>query len=198
MVQTVQKMNVYIRNLKSGFTFIELVIAIALIGVMAIIILPNFRGDDLSQVRQAQIDQLNLLVATAQYNAIASGKINRVVLDLKLSKFSLEELSDQKDNLDQDQYIPLKVDYNDTSLNWDHNLKIKAVYINNQNALLSDELDSAKVWFYILPDGNAQNVVINFIDFAEHEKTHELTEYSLVLNPFTVQFKLYDVFQKPN
>jgi prepilin-type N-terminal cleavage/methylation domain-containing protein len=191
-------MNVFTRNLKSGFTFIELVIVIALIGVMAIIVLPNFRSDNLAQARQEQVDKLNLLLSTAQYNAITSGKINRVVLDLKLSKFNLEELSAQKDNLGQDQYISLRLDYNDTSLAWDQNLKIKDVYINNQNSLLSDEIGSAKIWFYIVPDGNSQSVVINFTDMAENEKFNELTQYSLVLNPFTVQFKLYDVFQTPN
>lgn len=191
-------MNVFTRNLKAGFTFIELVIVIALIGVMAMIVLPIFRGNNLSQVRQAQVEQLNLLLATAQYSAITAGKISRVVFDLKTFKVSLEQASGLQDNLGQDQYELLQVDYNETSLDWDQNLKIKEIYINNQNALLADEVNSAKVWFYIVPDGNAQSVMINFTDLAENEKNNELTEYSLVLNPFTVQFKLYDVFQKPS
>ena len=191
-------MNVFTRNLKSGFTLIELIIVIALIGVMTIIVMPSFRGDKLAQARQAQVDQLNLLLATAQYSAITSGKINRVIFDLKLAKVRIEQLSAKKDNLNQDQYELLQVDYNETSLDWDSNLKIKEIYTNNQNAFWSDEVGNAKAWFYIVPDGNAQNVTINFIDLAENEKTNEQSEYSLVLNPFTVQFKLYDVFQKPS
>ena len=191
-------MNVFTRNLKSGFTLIELIIVIALIGVMTIIVMPSFRGDKLAQARQAQVDQLNLLLATAQYSAITSGKINRVIFDLKLAKVRIEQLSAKKDNLNQDQYELLQVDYNETSLDWDSNLKIKEIYTNNQNAFWSDEVGNAKAWFYIVSDGNAQNVTINFIDLAENEKTNEQSEYSLVLNPFTVQFKLYDVFQKPS
>jgi len=191
-------MNVFTRNLQRGFTFIELIIVIALIGVMAILVMPNFRGDKLAQARQTQVDKLNLLLSTAQYSAITAGKINRVVFDLKLAKVRIEELSAQKDSLGQDLYAPLQIDYNETSLDWDQNFSIKEIFINNQNSIFSDEANSAKVWFYIVPDGNAQSVKINFVDLTEIEKNQELSEYSLVLNPFTVQFKLYDVFQKPN
>lgn len=190
-------MNVFIRKAQAGFTIIELMIVIALIGVMAIIVVPVFRSDNTSQARQEMAGKLNMLVSTAQYNAIASGNITRVVFDLKKAQISLEELAKQKDSLGQDKYDLLKIDYNDTSLAWDQNLQIKEFYINNQNALSSDEGSSAKVWFYIVPDGNAQNVMINFTDTHENEKLNEIIEYSLVLNPFTVQFKLYDMFQRP-
>lgn len=197
MERIVLKMNAFRNTSKPGFTFIELIIAIVLIGIMAIIVVPNFMSDNLVQDRQENLAKLNTLLATAQYNAISANKLTRVVLDLKSSKIYLEEISNQKDSLGQDLYEPVKIDYNDTSLIWDPNLKIEAIYINNQNELLSQLELSDKVWFYIVPDGNAQSVMINFTDLKANEKFNEMTQFSLVLNPFIVQFKLYDYFQKP-
>ena len=48
-----------------------------------------------------------------------------------------------------------------------------------------------------MPDGIAQPVVINLRDLASSEKYHDTGEYSLVLNPFAAQFKLYESFKQP-
>lgn len=87
----------------------------------------------------------------------------------------------------------MQADFNDNSFSWnDHKIKIKDVLINGKNAILSSDGISDKVWFFVVPDGNAQNVTINFRDEEESNKDGEHSYYHLILNPFSVQFKLYE------
>jgi len=47
-----------------------------------------------------------------------------------------------------------------------------------------------------MPDGLSQDVIINFIDSQDPLPDGKMRQIGLVLNPFTVQFKEYDSFQK--
>lgn len=168
---------------------------------MAMMITPFLQNRDLDQNRKTFVASLNSFVLAAQYNAIVGGKINRVLFDLVKSRFTIEQASQKKDQFGQDAYEPVKIAYNNDFFDVDQTkFKIKAILINNQDALLLNESGSDKVWFYITPDGIAQDVNIKFADVLENEKFSEHIEYhsaqhndySLILNPFSAQFKLYE------
>jgi hypothetical protein len=53
-----------------------------------------------------------------------------------------------------------------------------------------------EMWFYVIPGGMAQDVIINFID-TKDLYNNAPRSVGLVLNPFSAQFKIYDTFQKP-
>lgn len=201
MDQVAQKMSGFSQilssNRRTGFSLIELVIVMALLGVMAMVIAPMLRGEDLDQERENFVTQLNSMIAGAQYNALVSGKITRVVFDLKHSQIYIEEKSEGKDETGQDKYQLVQVPYNETFFSWDtHHFKMVDFWVNNKNELGNGQ-DSEKAWFYIVPDGIAQVVIINLRDLMSSEKYNDAGEYSLVLNPFAVQFKLYESFKKP-
>jgi len=197
MVQVVQKMSgLHHNNCRTGFSLIELIIVIALIGVMTMIVTPLLRTEDLAQERANFVNQLNSFVIGAQYNALVSGKINRVVFDFKKSQVYIELQIGQVDAQGQDQYEAVNVDFNENIFSWNSaHFKIKDFFVNQKNELLDGNSDQA--WYYLMPDGNAQNVIINFYDLKDSEKYHESAEYSMVLNPFAAQFKLYELFQQP-
>ena len=179
---------------KIGFTFIEVIIAIALIGVMAIIVTPYLRSDNFEQKRAEFVAQLNAFMVAAQYNALVTGQVQRVVFDLRASRFYLEARTSEKDGQGDYKYALVQIAYNDNAFIWDSaRFKLKELYINNKD-VLADSSD--KVWFYIMPDGTAQSVTIHFNDIAESEKFDDVIDYRLVLNPFAVQFKIYELFQK--
>ncbi len=79
---------------------------------------------------------------------------------------------------------------------WPKNLEIKNFYVEG-----SDEMEriagrpDGKIWFFVVPSGLAQNVIINFIDTLDRVNNKPRT-IGLVLNPFSAQFKVYDTFQK--
>ena len=192
MDQAVLKKTGLLRN-KFGFTFVELIVAIALIGVMALVVVPYFRGRDTGKDRQEFVSGLNHFVAGARYNAILSGKNQKVVFDLENFQVWVEQQVGQKNAQGEELYEKVQADYSESLFGWDNQkIKIKDVLINGKNAILSSDGISDKVWFFVVPDGNAQNVTINFRDEVESDKYGEPSYYHLILNPFSVQFKLYE------
>ncbi len=151
---------------------------------------PMFKRKNLDQDRALQVAKLNNLVSLASYNAIITSRVHRIFFDLQKSKFYLEQITDQKDSLGQDRFEATILDYQDNNLDWDKNFKIKSFQINDQTTNLLEDLQNDKLWFYIMPDGTAQSVKLKFTDLAENEKNHEVSEYSLILNPFAAQFRL--------
>lgn len=163
--------------------------------------IPFLQNRDLDQNRQTFVASLNSFVLSAQYNAIVSCKTNRVLFDLVNSRFMIEQATLKKDQFGQDAYEPVKIAYNNDFFDVDQaKFKIRAILINNQDALLLNESGSDKVWFYITSDGIAQNVTIKFADVLENEKFSDHSEqpndYSLILNPFSAQFNLYESISK--
>ena len=54
---------------------------------------------------------------------------------------------------------------------------------------------TTELWFFIVPEGLAQDVVINLLDMRDKDRG-KAKQVGLVLNPFAAQFKSYDSFQK--
>lgn len=198
MGRVVLKMSGSLHN-KRGFTFIELMVAIFLIGIMAAVTIPYLRGDDPELVRNQFVEELNTFSSLVWYNAIVTGKVHKVVIDLQESQMFAEIQTDEKTGQGDPKYEPMQIDYSNSLFNWDNRkFEIKDIYVNNKSALFSGDGNSDKVWFFIMPDGLSQSVKINFYDVAEGKDFGESSDYSLVLNPFSVQFKIYETFQKPD
>ena len=194
----VPKLSGFIRSSKSGFSLIELMIVVAIMGVMATIVVPYLSPDNSEQERQEFVSKLNLFMTSAWYNSLTTGKIHRVVIDLQAAQMFIEIQADEKTGQSESKYELVQIDYNENIFAWNREqFKFKDVYINDKNVMFADEGSSDKTWFYIVPDGLAQNVIFNFRDVKESKYLGEVSNYSLVLNPFSVQFKLYESFQKP-
>jgi hypothetical protein len=54
---------------------------------------------------------------------------------------------------------------------------------------------TGQMWFFIVPDGLAQDVIINMIDTQDRVQGKPAT-IGLVLNPFSAHFEVHDSFQK--
>lgn len=199
MRQALKKTGFIHPNLRAGFTLIELIIAILLIGMMAMIVIPNLGGGDtLVQSRQKFVAELNQFVVGARYAALVSSKLQRVVFDLRSYQLLVETSTDAKDSQGQLQFEASKSNYVGKNFNWDKSrFAISSLYINGKD-VLTIEGGADKAWFYFMPDGLAQNVVINFNDLAEQDQLGVMSENSLVLNPFAGQFEFYETFQRPN
>ena len=172
-----------------GFSLLELIIVIAIIALMGVIAIPQF-----SKERTKAIDtlfvSLNALTRAAYNDAHITGALHRIVFDLAHDQASIERATDKKTASGDLIFEPVNSRYIKNSISWPEMLLMSNFYIKK-----TDELQGAKttkVWFYINPDGVSQQIIINFLD-QEHNKA-----WSFVLNPFTVQFKKYDEFQKPS
>jgi len=180
---------------RQGFTLIELLIVFTIIGMIAAVTITNFRGRTPMNERNTALAKLNGLTRFAWQNALTENKMHRVVFKIP-EEVSLQiATGDYK--LDEPVFMPLERDYADTTLEWPEQLEIKQFLIGQKDAM-KDIAGRSKgtIWFFIMPDGLAQDVIINFIDTKDVLPDGTPKKFGLVLNPFSSQFKLYDSFQK--
>lgn len=185
---------------KPGFTFIELVVVLAIVAVLAVTILPNFKRLWPGYQRREFVDYMNSLMQITWHNAIVTNKLHKVNFDLEKRKIWVEMQSDLKPNAQGDiPFVAIQSPYMKTTYEWqDETFDFKNFYIAKRDEIsLTLKNKSGKIWFFITPEGLAQPVILNIIDLKEATQGQRGTEFSLVLNPFLAQFKLYDTFQRP-
>ena len=184
-------------NSKPGFTLFEILVAMAIIGIMATFIVPNLQRA--SHDRKLFFAQLNALVQYGKQHAIMSNKVQQVLFDFKANTIQLLQEGTQKDSTGQLKYEPVQSVAGNTLVAIPDAIEIKNFYIDGTGF---DEMakyagrKTGTLWFYIVPEGLAQEAIINVVDTKDLMYDGKPRQFGLVLNPFAVQFKEYDAFQK--
>ncbi len=163
-------------------------VAIVIIALMATFVVPKFGKKPTTEKVKVFTEKLNLLLQLGYENSIATQKLHRILIDWDNSSIVLEANNGQGKN---EKFEPVKIPYLKNKLST-KNFDIVNFYIQKKDQL-SGSGKVKKGFFYIVPGGLAQEVIINFIG-TDSGKEYP---FSLVMNPFLVQFKLYDKFQKP-
>ncbi|MGC2310897.1 MAG: type II secretion system protein [Candidatus Babeliaceae bacterium] len=172
---------------RSGFSLLEIVVAIALMVLVATLVVPLFTRK--KKVVEGFTLQLNGVLARVYTNALITGQVHKITWDFERDQIIAEKGTGEKSASGEDIFVPLSESYTKSSIKIPEILEIKNFFVQGK-----DELAGAvtkKAWFFIMPQGLAQSVIINIVD------TDSDHLYGLVLNPFTVQVKLYDEFKKP-
>lgn len=175
---------------KSGFTLIELIVAIAIIGVMATIFVPRLRSPAATPIDQLT-QKIKELTRLGYERAITTGKVHRIMFRFKEDpSIQLEIGGDQRTSLGEMKFFPIgAVGSLPTRIAWEDRFAIKNFYIKGFDEVARGPLKDA--FLYLLPEGLSQESVINIRD----EKAGATR--GMVLNPFTVQWAVYDTLQKP-
>lgn len=177
---------------KRGFSFIEIVVAIMIMGIMAAFVIPKlrFRG---ARAVDSFTNDLVKLTTVATERAIMTGTVHRVFFAMnhegapRIEVQAMKKKSDKEQK--QDSFEPLASEYSTTAFTLNPQLTIKNFYIKGIDEAAQGSLKDA--WFYLLPDGVAQDIIINVLDEVTGDRV------GLVLNPFSAKFAIYDTFQKP-
>ncbi len=177
---------------KQGFSLLEIMVVILLLGIVATIVIPNLQQRVPGHKRKAFISELNTLMALGWQDALASQKIIRVFFDVEKRVVSLES-EEPGASAGEVMYKPITQTYRANSYEWPEQIEIKNFFIDGNDELNQPERKTSSMWFYIMPEGLSQNVIINVEDTSQTQPIR----LGLVLNPFTVQLKEYDTFQKP-
>lgn len=181
---------------KSGVTLLEVVIALLLMGVLASLIGPNIFQRGARYERQQFIARINALVQLAWQQAIIERKVMKVEFDFAKKTIQVQRAKTKQQFEKEQKFEPLANMPIQTRYEWPQQFEIKQFVVEGQNlmgAFARGTTDAG--WFFLVPDGLAQQVIINFTDTKDtiEQKSRQV---GMVLNPFTAQFNVYDIFQK--
>lgn len=182
-------------NATRAFTLIEMVIALAIIALLAVVAVPTLMQRSPQYERKQFIQKLNSLTQFAWQHAITTGKVHRLLFDMRKRTIVIQESQSKKDVYGKPLFKTVKNSYVRTEYVWPASIMVQSVFIDGKDPLqIFDE--AYELWFYLVPSGIAQDVILNFND-KNDTLAGRPRQFSVVLNPFTAQFKAYDTFQKP-
>ena len=180
---------------KAGFTLLEILVAVAIIGLTAAIVIPAFTRRGPEYARREAIAKLNALTNFAWRNALIDNKIYSIKFDFPTGQPSIisveVETGTYKDG--KPEFQPVERSYTDTEFEWPEHLEIRQFFLEKVDELYRK---IKSIYFLIMPDGLTQDVIINFIDTKDELSDGRPRQVGLVLNPFSAQFKTYGSFQQ--
>jgi len=179
---------------RSGFSLIEIMVALMIVGLLAAIISPNLVRRQPDYERQQFLGHLNALLRFTAQQAIITRTVHRLYFDFKNNKVIAQVKGEGKNEKGEPLFVPIKGRYLHSTLTWPKNLVVKQFSIEGTDEMARDTRPT-EFWFFIVPEGLTQDVVINMLDInkAYRDKPKQV---GLVLNPFAAQFKIYESFQK--
>lgn len=179
-----------------GFGLLEIMIAVAIIGMVTAIAVPNFTRRIPRVQRENFINSLNNLIQFAHQHALMTRKLHKVTFNITQRKAWIEQEAN-KDSKGEVIFAPIKSSSLRSHYSWGEQFVFRNFFIEGVDELAQygNGKKTEELWFFIVPDGLVQEVVINIADIKDtlHKKARHI---GLILNPFTAQFKVYDEYQK--
>ena len=148
-----------------GFTLIEIIIVIVIIGLMSAIAIPNLRGPTASYERKAFIEKFNSLLFLGWQQALITHKLVEIkcdILDKTISMVGVESIDASGKPTEKE----LKGLYRSTTIPIPDQFEVKNSILKGM--MKCPERRRAQFWFFIMPDGLAQDVIINLTDTKDH------------------------------
>ena len=172
-------------------------VAVAIIALLATIIAPSFSGRQSGAKREEFIKKLDALSRFAWQQALVTHKLHRLYVDFAKRTITLQVATDKKDSEGELVCEKVKSFYVQTHISIPPQLRIEQFIIERFDEMTrSTALSTKQVWFYFMPEGLTQEVIINMVDTQDKLANQKPRPIGLVLNPFSARFSVYDAFQK--
>jgi hypothetical protein len=184
---------------KKGMALLDLILAITILAFVSLIALPNIGRFIPGYQRRQFLSSLDMLVQIGWQQALVTHAIHKVLFDLNKSIITLERATDIVDAKGQLEYVPAKGNGTSTHCIIPSSIEIKQFFIEGYDeiARYAGNKNAARIWFFIMPDGFCQQVVLNMLDTKTKNDAQGVKQIGLVLNPLNSRFDVYDEFQKP-
>jgi prepilin-type N-terminal cleavage/methylation domain-containing protein len=183
----------------SGFSLLEILIGVAILGTLGAIVLPNFSGRLPCVQRQKFITTLNAVVNRAWFKSLESSHLHKVIFNLNQRTLKIQERTEQKDVAGAFVFKDVGAHYIKTPFKWDERFRIENFYVEGVDEIAQHAAGSQMedIWFFIMPQGLSQEAIINILDTKDAAGDSDGKRVGLVLNPFSVEFEVYDEYQHP-
>ncbi len=176
-----------------AFTLVEIMIVVAIIGIMAGIILPRMTKQKPSSKWTHILDELNSAVYFARQQAISNQQNFRLaILALRNEdhKVVVEMEVDDPEKKGQTKFIRAESEYFDPEYVLPEIVKIHAVYQGKTEIL---EENKGKAYCYVIPDGLVQELLIHIRRLYAGKES----KMTFKVEPFFGRFTLHDGYVKP-
>lgn len=185
---------------RAAFTFIEMMVVMALIGVMAAFVLPRFVHRTPTAEWPVIIDELNNLVTFARHEAIANHKIYRLTFTKDQQQkitIDVQEENPDPEHPNKKVYPPATSDYFNPHYTFHESVLLKTLYNGKQKTLVEDEKGIA--YCYIIPDGLTQDITLHLFHKSNPVEKNQSEEkgVTIKLHPFAGVFTIEEGFIKP-
>ncbi len=173
-------------------------IALAMLGVLAYAVMPTNNGRALRAERQKFSSVLNGLAREGWVRALTDGHCYRLMFRFPERTVRLEKM--EKDVLTGDaRYTDVFVDREFSKYQWPDYFEFRNFFLEKVDEMAERKAGETTdtVFGFILPEGIAQEIVLNILDTKDSLSSPDGRELCVVLNPFSVQFEAYEKFQYP-
>ena len=187
------------KHCKPGIALIQLVIGIAILVIVGTQVAPNlFRRVPLYQRKQFA-SLLNSAANELWIRSLETGNPHKVIFNIENRTITVEEKTKDEDDDGNALFKKIITSSFGEKYEWSDQFEVRSFFVEGVDELSQHSASSTigDVWFFIIPNGMAQEVVINMIDRKDINNDSEGKEMSLVLNPFRVQFDVYEEFITP-
>jgi type II secretory pathway pseudopilin PulG len=183
---------------KQGIALLDLILAIAILALISLIALPNIGRLMPGYQRKQFLSSLDTLVQAGWQQALVTHAIHKVLFDLSNKIITLERATENVNAKGELEYVPAKGNGISTRCTIPSSIEIKQFFIEGYDeiARYAGNKNAARIWFFIMPDGFCQNVVINMLDASTKDSAQGIKQIGLILNPLNGRFYAYDEFQK--
>jgi len=178
-------MNIFAQTKKHGFTLIELMVVLVIIGLVSAMIIPNFVRKNSATERRNFIDALNGLLYFAWQQSVTKNVTYKINFDTEKNRVMLlEGTFDSTKN--EIVYKSVKTSHFPTEIKIPGIIMVKKFIVEG-----FDEMKrfvggkTTEIWFFINNQGISQHISISL---AGAEKGRDTKEYFYDINPFLVQF----------
>lgn len=186
-------------NCRPGVALLQLVIGMAMLAVIGIKVAPNFLGRVPLYEQQKFISVLNSFARQSWIGALETGNVYKVLFNLKKRTVRLEEKTAEFDTDGTAIFKQVLLDSTTQQYEWPEQFEVKQFFIEGVDEIAEHSAGNTMedLWFFVMPEGIAQETIINIIDTKDTHYDSEGQKISLVLNPFKVQFETYEEFVTP-
>ncbi len=163
---------------------------------MGAIVIPNLRYLMPHYKRNEFISRIAALVQFGWQDALITQKVHRLFFDLNKGTIRLE-IETKKSEQGKEFFEPATRENAPVMYQWPENIEIKQFYIEGKNMMGLAGIKTETIWFYFVPEGLVQDVIINVTDTKELDAAGKPKNFSLTINPFSAQVKTHEGFEKP-